>query len=184
MSPSSPMMETDWENDSISGDGAYYVLSDPSHRVHHEGGDQTYSNKIALPNPKQAIVNRIMDEFYVIFNQEWTASLKNATGLSATASSPFESRSSGSSVKRDSSSGQSQKRRRGDDGSSPHDDDENNPKRPKPSSPPSDTPSSCFQFACPYYKHDPEKYGLNHESSNPAYRSCALKKFASIARMK
>lgn len=177
------MTETDWESDSISGDGAYYILSDPCHGARHDGGDQTYSNKITLSHSKQTSVNRIMDEFYVIFNQEWTASLKKATGPSASASSPLESRPSGSSVTKDSSSGQSRKRRLGGDESSPHD-DENNPKKPKPSSPPSETPLSGFQFACPYYKHDPEKYGLNHESSNPAYRSCALKKFVSIARMK
>lgn len=183
MSPSSPIGETDWESDTISSDGAYYILSDSRHDAWRDGGDQAYSNKIILSHSKQASVNRIMDEFYVVFNQEWTVSLKRATGSPATGSSPLESRPSESSVRR-SSSGQSRKRRLRDDEGSPHDDDENNPKKPKPISKPSDTPSAGFHFACPYYKHDPERYGLNHESSNPAYRSCAVKKFASIARMK
>jgi hypothetical protein len=183
--PSSPMsmMETDWESDSDSGDGTYNILSNSSRAPLKGGDDQENRNGIILSPSKQASIDRIMDEFYVMFNQEWMPSFKKAPGSSDTASSQSPSQSSRASSGKSQSSRQT-KRKRGVDEGSPNDDDSNDPKKPELSSTAFDTPSSGLQFACPYYKRYPERYGLHHESKNPKHKSCALKKFPSIARMK
>jgi hypothetical protein len=174
------MTETDWENDTVSDDGTYHILSDPGRALRNYGEDHLNLRGVIISPPKKASINRIMDEFYVIFSQEWTTSSKKSLGSSETESLQSTPQSPGSSRGKNSLSSQSQKRKRGDDESSPSDDDENGPKKSEPISTIFGEISSGLQFACPYYKRNSGRYRLNHESR----RSCALKKFQTIARMK
>lgn len=41
-----------------------------------------------------------------------------------------------------------------------------------------------LKFACPFHQHDSRKYGVNLESSDADYRSCAGPGWRSVARIK
>ncbi|KAH8589251.1 hypothetical protein B0O99DRAFT_725623 [Bisporella sp. PMI_857] len=106
---------------------------------------------------KQRLVDNIMAEFWDIFNQEWTSTLRKCAGTPATASP--NSYLPTSSTK-PSSESKILKRSREEDGNQSSDEnDRRDPKRPKkaPSSP--ETAANVAKFACPYRKHDPPAKG-------------------------
>lgn len=125
---------------------------------------------------KQALVDRIMDEFWTIINQEWASNLTKCAGETPASSSPPGSNGSltgGSSPRM-----ANRKHQRDDEDETPPDD--NNGRTPKrPNSQPERTPpKNGVKFACPYRKHDPHKYTIYK------HRSCALSHWDTVARVK
>jgi hypothetical protein len=129
---------------------------------------------------KRAMIERIMKEFWVLFNQEWSASARKCA---ASVSSPSSSATS-SEKPCSSSSGQNQgitkekRSRELDDNQDPGDDEEKDPKRPKRMKPSRNEQFSNAKFACPYRKYKPQKYCVRD------WRLCALTPLDSVARVK
>ena len=125
---------------------------------------------------RQALVNRVMEEFWVIFNQTWSANITQHAGDSSTAPSfPM----GGTGLSGQTTSGTShRKRQRSDDDEGPP--DENNEKRPQQpeKSPKSIDPGDQPRFACPFRKHNPRRYNVHSHSV------CALSSWETIARVK
>ncbi|KAL3427305.1 hypothetical protein PVAG01_00814 [Phlyctema vagabunda] len=131
----------------------------------------------AIDPIRQRVVDSIMKEFWVIFNQEWSANIKRRSGNSPPDStSPSAAEEKGSPGK--SSSKRKRDRDEGDQERLPDDNDEKESKRQKLASPAERDEGS--QFACPYRKHDPRKYCHLVRK----WRPCALTPLKDISRVK
>jgi hypothetical protein len=129
-----------------------------------------------LDPARQAMVDRVMEEFWVIFNTRWSSNVRQRAGDSHQESGP-----SGSTVtNQNTAQSRSTQRKRKRVG------DENDPDRGSDKSyrPPSQSmalggvPTDSPRFACPFRKHDPCRYSIY------SHRACALSHWASIARVK
>lgn len=125
---------------------------------------------------QQALVDRVMDEFWTIFNQNWDSGFRECAGTSHTSSSPSNSTIITSAALTPSST-QQRKRQRDSDKAS-DDEDGNMSRRPKRSTGPSEDSRDRKRFACPFRKHDARRY------STYSYRVCALSHWETIARVK
>jgi hypothetical protein len=135
-----------------------------------------------LPRPilspfKQALVDRIMDEFWTIINQEWTSSLTRCAGDTPRSSSSHGSLANSTGTSSTQMSNKKRQRDEGEDRSS-EDNSRKNPKRPISKHESSKHLSKVVEFACPYRKHAPHTYGIYN------YRSCALSHWETVARIK
>jgi hypothetical protein len=127
---------------------------------------------------KQALVDTIMKEFWVIFNQEWSANIKRHTRASPESSSSSVSREKSTAEKPQSQGNRKHERENEEE----QDPDENNgraPKRQRIAATPRDK-TETLAFACPYRKHNPRKYC----HSTRKWRSCALSPLDNISRVK
>jgi hypothetical protein len=125
---------------------------------------------------KQALVDRIMEDFWVIFDQGWSANVTKCTGKTPTSSASqgaFQS-----FVGSSSSSNGSYKRQRDDGGFPPDENDDGTPRRLKPRVTSPKDRETILKLACPFRKHDPRTYGVQN------YRSCALSSWDTVARVK
>jgi hypothetical protein len=150
--------------------------------IHNEliSGNQNAAKDLTRPilTPmKQAIVGRVMKEFWVIFNQEWSSNIRKCAGdaynKSSSATKPETSPSRQHVLS-------GPKKRVGDNDHDQDRDEEEgkNPKRPrKQKSVPEDRIDGA-KFACPYRKHDPRKYTIR------SWRVCALTPLDSVSRVK
>jgi hypothetical protein len=126
---------------------------------------------------KQAMAERIMTEFRVIFNQEWSASVGKCAGGSTTPSLSAKSDPNPSQQKVSNHTGK--RIREHADDKNPDEDDDRDPKRPRnKKSQPEDRCDSVMKFAYPYRKYDPQKYCIRN------WRLCALTPLDSISRVK
>jgi hypothetical protein len=126
---------------------------------------------------KQAMVERIMTEFWVIFNQEWSASVRKCAGASSTPSPSANSDPTPSKQRASKCTGKRSAEH--DDDKSPDEDDDRDPKRPKKTkSQLGDRCDSVIKFACPYRKYNPQKYCIRN------WRLCALTPLDSVSRVK
>ncbi|KAE9373021.1 hypothetical protein N431DRAFT_290614, partial [Stipitochalara longipes BDJ] len=121
-----------------------------------------------------------MEDFWIIFNQEWSANIRRRTASPSTPSSSVSGPSSKWTAEKT-----NKKHKRSTDYNQDHlsdDDDENEgPKRPRRSAAlTEDGEESQQKFSCPYRKHNPRKY----THSDRRWRSCALTPFSTIARVK
>jgi hypothetical protein len=129
-----------------------------------------------LDPARQAMVDRVMEEFWVIFNTRWSSNVRQRAGDSHQESGP-----SGTTITyQNTGQSRSTQRKRKWIG------DENDPDRGSDRSdqPPSqsiasgDVPADRSRFACPFRKHDPCRYNIY------SHRLCALSHWPSIARVK
>jgi len=127
---------------------------------------------------KQAMVERIMTEFWVIFNQEWSASVRKCADASLTPSPSAKSDPTPSKQRTSNYRGK-RSAEYDDDDKNPDEDDDRDPKRPKKTkSQPEDRCDSVMKFACPYRKYNPQKYCIKN------WRLCALTPLDSVSRVK
>jgi hypothetical protein len=126
---------------------------------------------------KHALVDRIMDEFWTMINQEWASSLTRCAGDTPRSSSSHGSLGNSTGT---SSTHMSNKKRQRDEGEDRNSEDNNrkNFRRPISKNYSSKHPSKVVKFACPYRKHAPHTYGIYN------YRSCALSHWETVARIK
>jgi hypothetical protein len=167
---------TEWGEDQITsspGSDVYRILD--NFPKDHTEGDKSLLRPILSPM-KQALVDRIMAEFWTIVNQEWAASLTKCAGETPASSSPPGS--NGSLIGGSSPQMVNRKRQR-DDGEDPPPEDNNGrtPKRPNSQSK-RPLPKNGVKFACPYRKHAPHRYTIYK------HRSCALSHWDTVARVK
>jgi hypothetical protein len=153
-----------------SDNGAYHGLCDISN-----GQSETDLAPILGPM-KQALVNRIMEEFWAIFNQGPDSRYIGCAGNTPESSAPSSAISSpnSSSVK----PSQRKRRRDDDDERPPDDNNDRKPRQPRSGQPSTLDPEENKRFACPFRKHDSRKYSVyNH-------RACALSHWETISRVK
>ncbi|KAH8895961.1 hypothetical protein GQ53DRAFT_838856 [Thozetella sp. PMI_491] len=134
----------------------------------------------ALSRSLQATVNRVMEEFWIMWHHEWDGTVRQHAGNSAEPTNhgrPSQGRrESGTSIGSSSISGRRSRRQSNDD--SGDGDAERNSKRP------SQTPTSSItipdrqKFSCPFRKHDPITYSLS------SYRVCAASSWDNTSRLK
>jgi hypothetical protein len=177
--------ETDWEEDGDGRDKIYHEI-----RSSYKMG--CYSNSCVkqriierLNNDphKQKLIDDTMREFYANFSKLSTKYRSCAGNYG----SPAEYTAQVAQASDHGSSVQATSIKHRPDGSEeiPEDDEgDHPPKRPKLLHKPSDHTQPSPKFACPYHQHNPRKYGVNLQSSDADYRSCAGPGWRSVARIK
>jgi hypothetical protein len=166
--------ETDWGESSSPGNDE--ISETVGIILGAAGGDDRSKDDIKpiLSMAKQQLVDELMEQFWIIFNQEWQSGIKSHGGESSNTAGLPDSRTL---VQR--SSAQRPHKRRIDDQRSGDDDEEGeNSKRSNQGLFPADEARRRNDFACPYRKHDPRKYSVSN------WRSCALTPLATVARVK
>jgi hypothetical protein len=161
--------ETDWGENKTIYHELYSIVSN---------GSLDRLIRPILSPMKQVLVDRIMTEFWEIFNQEWSSNLTRCAGDTPT-SSNSQGSGTGRQINTSSPEGKDKKRSRDDqEDELPDGNNGRTPKRPRwRCSLPKDS-ESVTKFACPYRKHDPRVYTISN------YRNCALSHWESVARVK
>ncbi|KAH8897772.1 hypothetical protein GQ53DRAFT_837564 [Thozetella sp. PMI_491] len=132
----------------------------------------------ALNDTLEAMIDRVMEEFWVTWHQEWNFSTRQCGNGSESSGGGAQPGHCATDTPANPSGGrQPQKgKRRRSDGSGNDDNDGSSP----PPEPPVSKPDSSNnrKFACPFRKHDPITYSLS------ARRVCAVSGWESTARVK
>lgn len=132
---------------------------------------------------KRAFVDRLMNEFWVIFDQRMDNKFRkcpNNSTSSAGNGSAFSS--TGSSQHQNTATEKKRSRNRASGDDELPGDDKRDSKRSR------NTPGNAVdmeednKFACPYRKHNPRKYCVQY--TRQRWRHCALKSFPTISRLK
>jgi hypothetical protein len=162
--------ETDWEVDSDED------MTDMHNSINSQ--DIAFEESLIqtrLTPAKAQLVDRLMEELRVIFNQDWKANIQHRGSESASTSGSTPKETSAQNIPSD-PKGTKRSRRNSDDRS-----DGNNGRRPKrggSGSEPPDMTGISARFACPYRKNNPRKYCVQR------YKHCALNSHATVARVK
>jgi hypothetical protein len=158
-------------DDTSSDDSGYGYLCDFS----AERFSQENTVSFILDPVRQDLVNRIMDEFWTLFDQNWDTNFSECTTGTASSSD------SGAFTGTPSCSAPSQqiqrKRQRLDDDDGPDDNKDRKSRQPCRLPAPGGEGDGA-RFACPFRKHDPRQYNIYNN------RVCALSHWQSIARVK
>ncbi|KAE9374964.1 hypothetical protein N431DRAFT_406034 [Stipitochalara longipes BDJ] len=125
---------------------------------------------------RQALVERIMDEFYLIFNQNWAARITKCPGGCSPTSG--DGKDCGIPLDKVSLPTSQQKRQRSYDEDSADENDNKKPRRQRVGLRLPSELNNPARFACPFRKHDPQKYSMY------GHRVCALTGWDTIARVK
>ncbi|KAI9773229.1 MAG: hypothetical protein M1839_002191 [Geoglossum umbratile] len=165
---------TDYE-DSLLGESAY------SGSCCGKGVDERGIIRPILDPVKHALVDRVMVEFYALFEANWTANSTNQAAAGST-STPPSTQTTGSSTKSDPPTSKNGKHRMTDRDNDPPDEN-NHPKRKRVNSAPPDTASEGRKLACPFHKRDPQKYGINN-ATGVTYRTCSGPGWLTVGRIK
>lgn len=127
----------------------------------------------------QGLIERVMEVFWVIFNQKW--SFKGYQyGSGGSSGSSHNTESASRSQHKSSMEASSMYRRKRQKGSAEYSDDNQDDNRRRPRKLPARY-SDCYsndRFACPFRKCNPSKYSIY------AHRVCALSNWGTIARVK
>ena len=154
-----------------SSDG---VCSDICKLEYDPNSHQDFISPVLDPM-RQALVGRVMEEFWIIFNQNWDVSVNEcAGGASDTPGRPSRSTISPPST----SLLPSQRKRQREEDEEPDESNRNDPRKPRHYVDPGSIPENISRFACPFRKHDPGRYSMH------SHRVCALSSWDSIARVK
>jgi hypothetical protein len=140
-------------------------------------GDEQDDLILPILDPmRQALVERIMDEFYLIFNQDWAARITQCPGGCSSTSGDGKDR--GALGDKVSLPTPQQKRQRSHDEDSADESGNKKPRRQRGGPRPPSELNNLARFACPFRKHDPQKYSIH------GHRVCALTSWDTIARVK
>jgi hypothetical protein len=159
------------ESEHTGSDSTSNELCDRLNDVHV---DQERIMSPILDPARQAIADRVMEEFWVIFTQRWPSNVRHQTGGSHEV---FGVRDSAITNQPTSQWGPPQKRQKKDDEDDPDRDKGNSHQPPTQSPAPGDEATKRLRFSCPFRKRDPCTYSIY------SHRACALSHWASIARV-
>ena len=176
--------ETDCESNSVEDDQASTIPSTDqcmqsrcARRVEYTG-----LLRSLLSSLKQRLIDRIMEEFWIIFNSQWAIKPRTFNDVFEESAQTSKTETLPTSQTNRTSSGQKHQldhgngkscREDGDD-----DDDAQDPKRPKVSELQPDDCCLVLRLACPYRKHNLQTHCILN------WRSCALTPFDTVARVK
>lgn len=127
------------------------------------------------------LVERIMSEFWIVFKRDWTITIRRCVPTPTPSDPCRGSTSQGGATSQQTSNTEQRKRKednKEDDEDFSDENDRRNPKRPRKAMSMLATILGNKRFACPYRKHDPELYNVQH------WRSCALTSLENISRVK
>ncbi|CAG8955158.1 hypothetical protein HYFRA_00007174 [Hymenoscyphus fraxineus] len=141
--------------------------------------DSSQQVQLLLSPMRRQIVDRIMKEFWIIFNQEWSASFQKHSGGSPQSTSSSVSQHN-SKAKKQSGHQQGKRCREDENNEDPEEDEGRDSKRPRLDLSPHKAPENHLKFACPYRKHNPRTYCHRFRR----WRCCALSPLDTIARVK
>jgi hypothetical protein len=127
---------------------------------------------------RQRLVDRVMQEFWLIFDREWSNGFKECAGASAYSGSSCSANNQTDSASSSSSYGPHKRLRDDGDGDSPEKCRDNNRGPPPIRRGPTSNSGSHLRFACPFRKHDSQRYSIY------SHRVCALSHWETIARIK
>jgi hypothetical protein len=161
------------ESETGSNNSAYLDLC----KAEHDGHSLPKIIEPVLDPMRQALVDRIMEEFWVLFDQEWdTGFVKGAAGVSPPLGSGS---SSGITTSANSMSlPPIQRKRQREEEDSPEKRNGRNSRQPRNSVGSSTGCNDSTRFACHFRKHDSRKYSVY------SHRVCALSHWETIARVK
>jgi hypothetical protein len=169
---------TDWEEDSdLEHDVHQLHLSDSGHLP---AESQKPLIDYVLDPRKHEMIDRLMEEFWIIFNRNWPIGARLCPGAPRNNSPPTSRGVSGSDNPSVTSSGSL----RGFEGSGKRDKEPPDDRPGEGSGEPSNTPESApntaelIGFACPYRKRNPRKYCVSD------WRPCTLNPLKTVARVK
>jgi hypothetical protein len=172
---------TDWEEDSDGDSYVHQVECDYSALVQRDVEYQSSLVGDSLEPVKREMVDRLMEEFWIIFHQKWS------TGFRTCPSNPGDSASTSRSTfgfelgRGTLAGGNPGGGRNGDErddenfGNDPKDGPGGKGKEPEFSP---NTDQTRARFACPYRKHNPRKYCVRD------WRTCVLTPHNTVARVK
>jgi hypothetical protein len=173
---------TDWEKDSDveTCEQQLYRSTSQTHLI----GEKRYQLILfqsTLEPAKKRMVDRLMEEFWIIFNQKWPADAKQCS-LASGSSTYITNVSPGSTFRIGTHPGTNLLGSQGGDNGNEQNPDKNpdngrGEKGKQPESP-SNENQTAPGFACPYRKRDPRKYCVRD------WRSCALGPHKTVARVK
>jgi hypothetical protein len=124
---------------------------------------------------RMALVDRVMEEFWVMFNQGWSSNFTQHAGNSSGTSQ--SSNAENANHDKDARHLSRRKRQRDDDDPGDQNGDRNSNPPGKRSSGGKNSEES-IKFACPFRKHNPRKYNIY------SHRTCTLSHWDTIARLK
>jgi hypothetical protein len=132
-----------------------------------------------LDSLRDGLIDRIMDKFWLAFDQKWKAQANQCAGNSPTSSGESSAHDNPENIcSSTSQSTFSVKRQKSSDDELPDENGNKKPRRQTNFSGPSKGLNSQGRFACPFRKHDPQKYNMYNR------RVCALTHWDTIARVK
>jgi hypothetical protein len=168
---------------SMCDDDSVYTQSESSLDASDDGSGGTNEGSVLdqsrflepfLDTARHALVNKLMQEVWAIFDKAWTAKYTTCGGSVPPSSSPSKERTSTS----EGSSIQKRQRQEDDDGNSSGRNNGRRPKRSPPDQRPPDGDERHLELSCPFRKHDPRKYRF------PEYKTCARSSWDSVGRVK
>jgi hypothetical protein len=170
---------TDWEGSEAE---SYVDQDNPSHNGHVP---QYVENQLRLCTTnlepiKRGLLDRLMDYFWIYFNQNWPTDVRQHPGAANDCQSASRPPPSSKNKEGKSSGKRNAGRLNGDGGDDENPEGDSNrdlggsSKRLKYTQGGDQSPG----FACPYRKHDPRKYCVSN------WRSCALNPQKTVARVK
>jgi len=165
---------TDWGED-----------SEVEHDIYRKYGHWSQDIKNSLPSfnadlepTKKELIDRLMDDFWVIFNQNSPTGIRQRAGESSSSSSTSRL---GSTNQRGDSSGKRTAKRSSSNGKSDENHDEDSERDSGRTGKRLKTASGLDQspgFACPYRKRNPRKYCIRN------WHRCVLTPHKTVARVK
>jgi hypothetical protein len=172
--------ETDWDESDLENslDRDSFHLTGGKISGHDDKGKTVV--KPVLTQVKQDLIDRLMEEFWIIFNQDWAGNIRKRDATAGSATTFASPSASYSRSPEKSSSGRStgKRPREDDDNQRPNDRDREGPKWRRDFLSPSDSTENSLKFSCPYRKHDPRKYCVQN------WGPCALTPQRTVARVK
>jgi len=159
-------------DDTSSDDSGYGYLCDLNTEWISQGGALGF----ILDPVREDLVDRIMDEFWNLFDQNWDTNFTECT-TSTTSSEALGATPSTPSTSAPSRQIQRKRQRLDDDDDGPEDDKDRKSRQPRRLPAPG-AEADGARFACPFRKHNPRQYNIYNN------RVCALSHWQSIARVK
>jgi hypothetical protein len=177
--------DTDWDESDSNYSDRSGVLTTLDYARKYQDDDFSSAQapvKPLLTPAKQRLVDRIMQEFWIIFNQDYIGNVRSCTGfvsVSESGRASISDSTSNSSQDQNSPKFPRAGKRSREQGQEedPDDGDPPGPKRLKKDV--ENLDKSTCKFACPYRKRNPRKYCVQG-----IWRPCALTPLESIARVK
>jgi len=165
-----------------SAGGAWTTSKTAHNREIKSVDDDSYQKMANATSPtlslrQKDVVDDVMEEFWAMFKGRGaTGTVQGTTNSSSAAEGKGKQtlQASGNST----SSSISSRKRQNEDRDESFEDRDGAPRRPRKCPPPPDPAKDASKFACPFRKHDPEKYSIH------SHRVCSLTPWGSLARLK
>lgn len=170
-----PEDETDWEQYSDIGEFDHEMSNSLQIPACNETSVSPSLVQAIMDRVKVELVNRLMNDFWVIFNQDWATGIRQCSSGSNSGSNFVSVASLSPSFNEN---GSKHSRERMDSQPPVEDKDSRASKRPRTMISPSRNMNEKPKFACPYRKHNPRKYNVRNWSP------CALTPHKTVARVK